>query len=173
MTLSLPSGWSSPEDSTGEFSISPNNGRDDINFWEDVYPTEGGKRVKGVPITASGLLTWLRTDPNLQTSDPVRGKIGDLPATLVDVRIAKGPKNEGPHCPAHACLLFLGFPQWDGSFGIAGKQVQRFYLADVRYGGVAHLFVAVIYPEDPSDFSHLASLGQPVIASVSVPATSS
>jgi hypothetical protein len=63
--------------------------------------------------------------------------------------------------------------QWDGDWGIAGKQVQRFYLADVTYGGVGHLFVAVVYPEDPADIETFASRGEKhLLATVRVPASS-
>jgi hypothetical protein len=69
------------------------------------------------------------------------------------VTIAKGAKNEDPDCPSHSCILWLNYPQWDVTWGIAGPQVQRFYLSDVSYGGQNHLFIAVVYPNDPRDMT--------------------
>lgn len=75
----------------------------------------------------------------LEASAPTRGTIGDLSATVVDVSLADDAVNDDPTCPVRACALFQGFPQWDGTFGIAGSQVQRIYLSDVTYGGKDHL----------------------------------
>jgi hypothetical protein len=49
--------------------------------------------------------------------------------------------------------------------------MQRFYLADVSYGGVRHLFVAVVYPDKRSDMTSFAKAGDRLLATVRVPAT--
>lgn len=67
--------------------------------------------------------------------------------------------------------MFLGFPQWDSDWGIESIQVQRFYLSDVEYGGVKHLFVAVIYPDKGSDMKTFAKIGEQLLRTVRVPAT--
>jgi hypothetical protein len=165
--------WSIHEDSTGEFSLTldaaPAN---DVLFWEDVYPIEHNKRARGVPLTVKGLLGWLQHTPRLHVSAPHPGTIGrDLPATVVDVTIAKGAKNEDPDCPSHTCILWLDYPQWDVTWGIAEPQVQRFYLSDVSYGGHKHLFIAVVYPNDPRDMNKFLPHAEKLIATVQVPAT--
>jgi hypothetical protein len=172
MRLTLDAGWTSREDSTGEFVVSPVYAPDvnDILFWEDVYPVENGKRVKAVPLTAAGLLNWMRSSSQLEVSAPTAGAIGDLPATLVEVRVADGAVNDDPNCPVPACALFLGFPQWDGPpWGLAGSHV-RFYLSDVTYGGRDHLFVAVIFPVNPADMKILGPAGERLISTVRVAA---
>jgi hypothetical protein len=135
MVVELNEAWSSHEDSTGEFALTldatPENG---VFFWEDVYPVEDETRVDGVPMTVDGLLDWIQKDPRIEATAPQRGQIGDLPATVLDVTISKGAKNEDPACPTNTCVLWLGFPQWQGSWGIAEPQVQRLYLSDVTYG---------------------------------------
>jgi len=138
-----------------------------------VYPTKHDKRVPGVSMTAKGLLGWLRKSPRLDVSAPHQGKIGSgLPATVVDVTVAPDAKNEDPGCPsAGACVLWLGFPQWDGTWGIADPQIQRFYLSDVSYGGKKHLFVAVVYPDNPADMKEFLSHAKDLMATVQVPAT--
>ena len=165
--------WSIHEDSTGEFSLMPDATPDnDVLFWEDVYPIENDQRVSGVPLTVKGLLAWLRATPRLDVSAPRPGMIGrSLPATVVDVTIAKGAKNEDPACPTSTCVDFLGYPQWDLNFGISEPQIQRFYLSNVTYGGRKHLFIAVIYPNDPRDMSTFPAHAEKLIATVQVPAT--
>jgi hypothetical protein len=172
MVIELEEWWSSHEDSTGEFALTldatPENG---VYFWEDVYPVEDGQRVDGVPMTVAGMLDWIREDPRLEASAPQRGRIGDLTATVVDVAVSKGAENEDPACPSDTCVLWLRFPQWFGPWGIAEPQVQRFYLSDVTYGGKTHLFVAVVYPDDPADMEAFAPHGEDLLATVQVPAT--
>ena len=80
-------------------------------------------------------------------------------------------KKEDPECPDRPCVLFLGFPQWTNTWGIAGSQVQRFYLADVRYGGAKHLFVALVYPDQASDMKTFSKIGEQLLRTVRVPAT--
>ncbi|HLC05835.1 MAG TPA: hypothetical protein VJK02_22600 [Anaerolineales bacterium] len=171
MQVTLDGDWTSGEDSSGEFKLSPKDSDNDLSFWEDVYSVENGVRVESVPMTATGLLDWLSTNPRLKTTSPVAGHIGKaIPAAIVDVTNAEGAPNDDPECPFDTCVLFLGFPQWDDVWGLAGPQVVRFYLADVSYGGASHLFVAVIYPDDPADMVSFRALAEPVIASVQVPA---
>ena len=172
MHLRFNGAWTSKEDSTGEFNAMPNaTPQNALLFWEDVYPVRNGDRVKGVPLTAAGLLHWLQSTPALTTSAPRRGRIGSLPATLIDVSVSEKAKNEDPNCPTRACVLFLSFPQWDSDWGIAYSQVQRFYLSDVEYGGVKHLFVAAIYPDKGSDLKAFAKVGEQTIRTVRVPAS--
>lgn len=171
MRLTVDAGWTSPEDSTGEFSVASHQDR--ILFWVDTYPVEDGRRVR-VPMTAAGLLRGLRSSTQLDVSGSSEGSIGALPATVVDIRVAADAVNDerdNPWCRVRTCALFLGFPQWDGVFGIAGTEVQRFYLSDVTYGGVDHLFVAVISPDGSTDMGVFAPRAERVIATVRVPAS--
>jgi hypothetical protein len=173
MVITLDEPCSSHEDSTGEFVLTldatPENG---VYFWEDVYPVENEERVPGVPMTVDGFLDWLRQTPRLDVSAARPGTIGsDLPATVVDVTVSKDATNEDVACPSATCVLWLGFPQWEGSWGIAVPQAQRFYLSDVTYGGKTHLFVAVVYPDDPLDMETFLPHGEDLIATVEVPAT--
>jgi len=105
----------------------------------------------------------------LALGDPGPEHVGEL---LVDVTVARDAKNEYPGCPTHVCVLWLGFPQWDGTWGIAEPQIQRLYLSDVSYGGRKHLFVAVVYPDDPRDMKEFLPHAKDLIATVQAPATS-
>jgi hypothetical protein len=172
MRVTFTGAWTSGEDSTGEFTVKPKTTpQNGVFFWEDVYPVRSGNRVEGVSPTAADLLDWLRSTPALSTSAPSKGRLGKLPATVVDVSVSGNAKNEDSNCPTRACVLFLGFPQWNGDWGIAYTQVQRFYLADVEYGGVKHLFLAIIYPDKGADLKSFAKTGEQLLRTVRVPAT--
>jgi hypothetical protein len=173
MVITPTESWNVHEDSTGEFALelgsTPWNA---VYFWEDVYPLENDERVDGVPMTAGGLLDWIRENPRLEASKPHRGRIGDLPATVVDVSISEGTANEGgADCPVDVCIGWLGFPQWEGPWGIAVPQVQRVYLSEVAYGGKTHLFVALIYPDNPADMETFSPHAEDLLATVQVPAS--
>jgi hypothetical protein len=48
MLLTFDAGWTSGEDSTGEFTVSPIEATENgIFFWEDVYPVEEGRARRG------------------------------------------------------------------------------------------------------------------------------
>src|SRR4051794_2119644 len=175
MTVVFDRGWSVGEDSTGEFASAENRTPDlRVIFWEDVFPTrhkQGLTRLKGVPGTADGVVGWLRANPNLSVSSPSKGTIGsDLPATVVDVSVAKKADNDDPGCPAKPCANFLGFPQWGEPYGIAGGGVTRFYFSDVKYGGKAHLFVAAVEGVDHAKLDAGLPAAERVIESAKVPA---
>jgi hypothetical protein len=44
-------------------------------------------------------------------------------------------------------------------------------LSDVEYGGVKHLFVAMIYPDRGPDLKTFAKVGEQLLRTVRVPAT--
>jgi hypothetical protein len=162
--------WESSEDSPGEFNASPKaTPRNGVFFWEDVYPVDRGHIVK-LRVTASGLLHYLQTSPTFVTSTPTSGKIGKLPATVVDVSLSNKAKSELPGCPRKVCVGFLRFPQSLEDWGIASAQVQRFYLSDVEYGGRRHLLVAAIYPNYGTDMDIFAKVGEQLLRTVRVPA---
>ena len=175
MTVVFGQGWAVGEDSTGEFASAETKNPDlRVIFWEDVFPTrhkQGLKPVKGVPGTADGVVGWLRANPNLSVTTPSSGTIGsDLPATVVDVSVAGKADNDDPGCPAKPCANFLGFPQWDETYGIAGGGVTRFYLSDVKYGGKTHLFVAAVEGVDKAQLDAGLPAAERVIKSAKVPA---
>ena len=174
MTVVFGQGWAVGEDSTGEFASAETKNPDlRVIFWEDVYPTRHKQGLKSVdvPGTADGVVGWLRANPNLSVTAPSTGTIGsDLPATVVDVSVAGKADNDDPGCPAKPCANFLGFPQWDETYGIAGGGVTRFYLSDVKYGGKTHLFVAAVEGVDKAQLDVGGPAAERVIKSAKVPA---
>ena len=164
--------WTSHEDSSGEFALSPvATPANEVYLWLDVWPFAEGKRVQGVAPGAAGLLAALQRDDRLVVSNVTTGSIGALPATVFDLRVSDTAVDEEKpgDCPTTVCVLPLSFEYWDGPWGIAKPQVQRFYLADVSYSGTQHLFVAVVYPDKPEDLDAFAPVGAQLLATVQVP----
>jgi hypothetical protein len=178
MKLSFARGWFSEEDSTGEFAAYAKKNRNSrVVFWEDVYTVKvvipgHWRQVGPSRRTAASLLTWLQGNPNLTVSKPTSGRIGAIRARVVDIGVADDAVNDDPGCPAKACANFLGYTQWGEPYGIAGKSISRFYLADVRYGGKQHLFVAVIETTGTAQLRAFLPDATKILASVRVPALS-
>jgi hypothetical protein len=171
MTLGFERAWTGLEDSTGELKIAPATDSEyGVGFALDLYPVRSGKRVNGVPMTAAGLLEWLGGNPNLEVSKSTATSIGKLPAMAVDIGLSKAAVNDDPGCPARACVNFLGFPQWDHANGIAGDDVYRLYLADVRYSGTDHVFSVTVEGRDRTHLGGIVPAVEQVLGTVEVPA---
>ena len=176
LTLSFPKGWTSDEDSTGEFAAGPKRNPDSrVIFWEDVYavtlskPIGSWRRVGPLRRTSASLIAWLQKNDNLTITNPVTGKIGAIRARVVDVSVSDQAVNDDPGCPAAACANFLHFPQWGEPYGIAGKAVTRLYLSDVRYGGQRHLFVVAVEAVGRAELTAFLPSAKRLIATVRVP----
>ncbi|MFF0088084.1 hypothetical protein ACFYR1_52140 [Streptomyces canus] len=130
------------------------------------------KRAAGVAGTASELVAWLRTRPNLQVSTPRSGSIGTaaLPTKVVDIAISSTAVNEASDCPVRACVDFLTWPNaGDNVYGIAEPSVLRLYLSDVRYGGRNHLLAIGVEGGDQTDLKEFLPEAERLIASADAP----
>jgi hypothetical protein len=166
--------WTIHEDSPTEYAIERNGSEYRLIFWKDVHPTVAKHNidpVQGVSQTTKGLLTWLRANPNLVVTPVAQSTIGSsIPATAVDVSVSPTAINDDPQCPEKPCANFLGYPGWDGPYGMAGKSVTRFLLADVvRDDGSKHVLVFAIEARSKADLQARLSVAEPVIATVQLP----
>jgi hypothetical protein len=129
--------------------------------------------VQGVPATVAGLIGWLRANPNLVVGRETAAKIGgSIPATQIDVHISAKAVNDDPKCPDKPCANFLGYPGWDAPYGMAGKSVTRFLLADViRDDKSRHVLVIAVEAESSTQVAKRAASAQPVIDSLRLPVT--
>ena len=90
---------------------------DQIAFFLDPYASAGdgpkhpdGRPLTGVSRTPSGLVAWLRANPELIATRPSTTRFGRpvLTARSIDIDLsAKAPK-EDPHCPG-PCISYLAF----------------------------------------------------------------
>ncbi|MDQ0904361.1 hypothetical protein QFZ22_000346 [Streptomyces canus] len=175
LTVTFTRGWESHEDQPVEFSVAPEGSWDlhRVLFWSDLIPVgKDRKRAAGVASTASELVAWLRTRPNLQVSKPRSTVIGTaaLPAKAVDIAISSTAVNEASDCPVRACVDFLTWPNaGDNVYGIAEPSVLRLYLSDVRYGGKNHLLAIGIEGRDQADLKEFLPDAERLIASAQAP----
>jgi hypothetical protein len=162
LTVTVPDGWTSFEDSTGEFGLKP-KGPDDrkVLFWIDVYPVHDDGRatpIKGFDGTAKSLIGWVEADPNVKVLKTSVGHIGDVEATSLDIGRSPTAKNVDPGCPVEIqpCVGLFSFPQWSPDFyGAAGPFHVRLLAADVTWGGKDHAIYAVIDAPDDDVFADI------------------
>lgn len=177
LTVTFTGRWESHEDQPVEFSVAPDGNWDlhRVLFWSDLIPVgKNHKRAAGVPSTASGLVAWLSTRPNLQVSKPRNGTIGTdaLPAQVVDIALSSKAANEAADCPVRACVDFLTWPNsGDNVYGLAEPAVLRLYLSNIRYGGKSHLFAIGIEGRDQDDLKVFLPDAEHLIASAAAPVT--
>lgn len=165
LTVTLPEGWSSFEDSTGEFGLrSPVIGDADgpaLIFWIDIYPVidPGSEPVPGVERTVDGVVAWLRANPNLEVLSEGPATIGDLTAVALDLGPAADATNVDPGCPAELqpCVGLFSYPEWgDGIFSEGGPFHLRLVAAEATWGGQTHAVYAMIDAADEAAFAAMA-----------------
>ncbi len=141
-----------------------------VLFSLDAYPVENGQRVKGVPVTAEGLLNWLEANDSLHVASEPDGSIGGrVPAKVADISISSEAVNDDPGCPAEVCVNPIAFPPSDEVYGLAGDDVIRLYLSDIEYGGNKHLLVVAIEGRDRRDLDAFVPPAEELIASIDAP----
>lgn len=116
LTLTVGDGWSSTEDSTGEFQLGRPGlaGEPSLLFWQDVVPVAfDASPVADPGPTATDLLEWLRSNESLSVADIPPITIDGVSAPGVSIAVADGAANGEPGCPAKVCINVLDFPLWD------------------------------------------------------------
>ena len=174
LTVTVPAGWMSFEDSTGEFGLRPASSETaKVLFWIDVYPIVDGPmtKVAGYDGTAKAMVDRIDHNPNVKVIKKSAGKIGDLDATVLEFGRSPDAKNLDEGCPAEIrpCVNLLSFPQWDGFYGVAGPFHVRMIAADVRWGGRSHDVYAVIDADDDAAFAGLAPAATKMIEGARLP----
>lgn len=175
LTVTVPAGWMSFEDSTGEFGLRP-SAREDakVLFWLDVYPIVDGPMtpVEGYDGTAKSLIEWIEANPNVEVIEKAEGHIGDLEATTLEFGRSPKAVNVDEGCPTEIrpCVDLLRFPQWgDEFYGVGGPFHVRVIAADVRWGGMDHALYAVIDADDADAFAALAPAAAEMIEGARLP----
>jgi hypothetical protein len=178
MTLNFPEPWNINEDSTSELGmVLPEEvakapaGEDPYHvlFTFDIWPVKNGKRVEGVPSTAAAIEAWFRADENHRVLRAENTRIGVLPARAIDVGLSASAPMEYPDCGA-PCVDGFGFEPFGGAGGIRGKDIYRFYLADISYGGTNHLLAVEVQGRSIADLDALIPRVEAVFDTVRFPA---
>jgi hypothetical protein len=174
-TVTVPAGWTSGEDSTGEFSLRPREVEEwGVYFWLDVYPiaSPARDRVPGIPNTADGLLDWLAANDSLDILARRPGAIGNLDAEVLDFRVARNAVNADPACAAEhlPCVPLLDFPQWSGLYEVSPLFGLRLVAADATWGGRQHVLIAMIDAIGEERFDELQAMAMPLVEGARLPA---
>lgn len=171
MTLETDGTWSLREDSNGELAIFlPGDTEYAVAFWIDPEPYLHGRPVSGAGRDAGAFLAWLPTHPDLVVSPAERASIGKVPATAVDVRLAKSAGQDEADCGADPCISFINNRAFDHVGGILGDDVYRFFFADVSYSGTDHLLVAMVEGRDASHLHSITAMIDALLRTVTIPA---
>jgi hypothetical protein len=174
LTVTVPDGWMSEEDSTGEFKLLPVRSEDRrLVFWIDIYPIvdPGTRPLEGFDGTASWLMDWVAANPNLKVINDGTAPIGGLEARSLELRRSAKAKNVDPDCPAQLspCVGLFGFPQWDGYYGVGGPFHIRIIALDATWGGKPHAVYAVIDADTDDAYSGIASTSMELIEGARLP----
>ena len=176
-TISVPAGWTSFEDSTGEFGLQP-IGNPDIQkllFWLDVYPIhDDGKAtpIAGFDGTAKALVAWTEANPNVKVIKKSTGHIGGVDATTLELGRSPKAKNVDPGCPVEIqpCVGLYSFPQWAPDFyGVAGPFHVKLYAADAMWGRQKHAIYAVVDAATDDIYADLAPIATKMIEEARLP----
>ena len=162
LTITVPAGWTSFEDSTGEFALRPPDVEAGaLLFWIDIYAAvdPGSTPVPGVERTVDGVLEWLRENPNLEVLEERPATLGGLTAVALELGRAAAATNVDPGCPSELqpCVGLFSYPEWgDGFFSEGGPFHLRLIAAEATWGGQAHAVYAMIDAADEELFAAIA-----------------
>jgi hypothetical protein len=176
MTVTLPEGWTSFEDSTGEFALQPpDSGESALIFWVDVYPIvdDGtGTRLEGVEPTADGILAWVEGNPNVEVIERSDATLGGLTAQALDIGRSAEAVNTDPDCPPDVspCVGLFSYPEWNGGFfSNGGPFHSRLIVADATWGGSEHVIYAIVNAGDEEAFESFAPAAMEIIEGARLP----
>lgn len=188
MTVTLPGGWSSGEDSTGELALaSPTVPDGVLLFWLDVMPIAGHRvPAENVPSTAAGVEKWLLGNEDITVTRKGTAALGSgLVARTLDLHVSRSAKNyAGPNCPTSACVyLFAMDPMWDSiqqedgpgetdSGWAIGRDISyvRLYLMTLETAEHGqHLFLVAQAAPTPGARTAMTKAAAPLLASLCLP----
>ena len=167
-TVSVPEGWSSFEDSTGEFALAPKAHEGAaVLFWLDVYPAidPTNEPVLGIDRSVEGRFAWLEANPNVAVSARRQATLGGLAAQAVEFERSQRAKNVDPGCPtaSRPCVGLFGFPQWDYNYSQGGPFHLRLTAADAAWGGERHVIYAMTEGADAELYAEIEAQAEAMI----------
>ena len=128
----------------------------------DPLPVESGCRQGAAPVDAEALAGSIRSDPDLEATEPVAVSVGGIEALRMDVVAATGASvcEEGP-APQ---VVTPNDHDWYGVFLGQGKRM-RLYLLDLPEGlSPRTLAIAISAPEP--DFERVMKAAEPIVDSI-------
>jgi hypothetical protein len=128
----------------------------------DPLPIEAGCREGPVPADAEALARSIRSDPDLEATEPVAVGVGGIEALRMDVVAAAGasvcPDWEGP-----GVVRDPGVDDSNATVGLGGGDRMRLYLLDLPGGSARILAIAIVAPE--ARFKRVVEAAAPIMDS--------
>jgi hypothetical protein len=183
LQFTVPSGWSSGEDSTGELKLFPTSHPNEIlDVWLDMRAVKSSGEGHGTTVlptvgkTAGDLIRWLTTDRDFQTvSQPTGTTIGNqIKATTIAIGVSTHANYGDPGCPANPrCAdLFRNPLTWQPGdwFGIGGTEQVRLYLAPIKSNStIPHTLEIALDAPTHTRLQHLTSQVRHIIPTIRLP----
>jgi hypothetical protein len=133
-----------------------------VHVLADPLPIEAGCRPGPAPADAEALARRIRSDPDLQATEPVAVAAGGVEALRMDVVAATGasvcPDWEGP-----GVVRKTGVEDPDATVVVQGGYRMRLYLLDFPGGSARILAIAIIAPE--ARFRDVVEAAAPIVDS--------
>jgi hypothetical protein len=173
LTLTVPDGWVSAEDSTGEFAIGrPNDETARLDFWIDVFAAKnmGGAKDDTVAQTGDAIAAWFIDKPIIDVIKQAPTTLGDIAAQSIEYERNDKAATEDPDCPSalQPCSVAFSYPEWDGVFAEGEHFHSRLIYANASWGGQLHTIYAEFWAADPS-YGELIDTVDAVLASLQLP----
>jgi hypothetical protein len=181
LEVTVPSGWSSTENTPGELTLVPPGQPDDtLKFWLDMVAVKssgtghGTTILKNVGRTPSALTAWLTHNPDfLIVSMPAPATIGQgITMTSLAVGVSRSANYGDPGCPANPrCADLFTNSYWGSSnfYGIGGDEEVRLYLGTIQISGSPHTFFIALDAVNHADLLRLEKAAKPIVNNVRVP----
>ena len=173
LTVTVPDGWASREDSTGEFAVGrANDDTASMEFWLDLFAAKDaiGQKDTSVAMDAESMVAWFTSKKIIKVIKQEPTTLAGLPAVRIEYRRNDKAATEDPNCPAEIqpCSAVFGYPEWDGAFGEGGPFHSQLIVADAMWGGERHAIYVMFWADDTS-YAALIDEVDAVIASVKLP----
>jgi hypothetical protein len=128
----------------------------------DPLPVESGCRQGPAPADAEALARSIRSDPDLEATEPMAVTVGGIVALRMDVVAATGASvcEGGPA----AQVVTPNDHDWFGVFLRHGERM-RLYLLDLPEGMSARILAITISAPEP-DFEHVMEAAEPIVDSI-------
>lgn len=181
LQVTVPSGWSSTENTPGELDlVPPRQLNDALKFWLDMVAVKssgaghGTTILKNVGATPKALISWLTHDPDfLIVSKPAPVNIGHgITMTSLVVGVSRTANYGDPGCPANPrCADLFTNSYWGSSnfYGIGSDGQVRLYLGTIHINGHPHTFFVALDAVNHTALARLAKAAEPILGNLRLP----
>jgi len=181
LEVTVPSGWSSTENTPGELNlVPPGQPNDALKFWLDMVavkssgPGHGTTILKNVGRTPSALTAWLTHNPDfLIVSKPAPATIGHrITMTSLALGVSRSANYGDPGCPTNPrCADLFTNSYWGSNnfYSIGGDEQVRLYLGKIQISGSPHTLFVALDAVNHADLLRLEKAANPIVGSVRLP----